>query len=199
MNSPVLSAAQAVVVWIALIRCAWVAMGILRQLLRRNRAVVNKWGWVETLTTPEPVLLFAATLFLYRQPEAAAGAFPTPLALSGALLAIAALVLSLWAVWCIPSLSSGHYVLPDQQVVDRGPYGWVRHPHYLGVFLIWLGLAGAYASLLVLAVTLVYVVPIYVLYVRSEEEMLQSQFGDEYRRYRKRVGMFLPRLRRTQS
>ena len=199
MNSSVLSAAEAIVVWIAFIRCGWVAMGLARQLVRWNRAIVNKWGWVETLALPEPVLLAAATFVLYRQPEASTGAFPIALPLVGAILAIAALVLSLWAAWGIPSLSSGHYVLPDQQVVERGPYAWVRHPFYLGVFLIWLGLAAAYASLLVLAVTLAYVVPIYVLYVRSEEEMLQSQFGDEYRRYQARVGMLLPRLWRRPS
>ena len=28
-----------------------------------------------------------------------------------------------------------------QPVVDRGPYGWVRHPGYLGSLLTWTGFA----------------------------------------------------------
>ncbi len=195
MDSPLLAAGQSIAAWVAFIRCAWVAFGVLRQLFRWNRALVNKWGWVETLALPEPVLLAVVTFVLYREPHAPTGASSAgvALALLGATLAIAALVLSQWAFWCIPSLSSGHYVLPDQKVVARGPYAWIRHPMYLGVFLIWLGLAAAYCNILVLAVALVYVVPIYVLYIRSEEELLQAQFGDSYRGYQQRVGMLLPR------
>jgi protein-S-isoprenylcysteine O-methyltransferase Ste14 len=42
---------------------------------------------------------------------------------------------------------------------------------------------------------MLYVVPIYVLYVRAEESMMREEFGDMYDSYCKRVGGFLPRLR----
>lgn len=49
-------------------------------------------------------------------------------------------------------------------------------------------------SRLVLLVTLPYVLPAYVVYMRSEEQMLLAHFGEPYARYRERVGMLFPRL-----
>jgi protein-S-isoprenylcysteine O-methyltransferase Ste14 len=47
----------------------------------------------------------------------------------------------------------------------------------------------------VLAITCLYVIPIYVLYIRSEETMLVESFGNEYRDYRHAGPMLIPRLR----
>jgi protein-S-isoprenylcysteine O-methyltransferase Ste14 len=64
---------------------------------------------------------------------------------------------------------------------------------YLGVFLIWLGLAVAFRSPVASLLTVLYVIPAYLVYMRSEEAMLSSEFGPAYERYRARVGMVLPR------
>jgi protein-S-isoprenylcysteine O-methyltransferase Ste14 len=74
-------------------------------------------------------------------------------------------------------------VHPNQTVVDRGPYRWVRHPSYsaLVVFFVGVGLAlSNWASLIVLAL-----VPTAALLVRihSEERALIAGLGDEYERY----------------
>jgi protein-S-isoprenylcysteine O-methyltransferase Ste14 len=122
-----------------------------------------------------------------------------PLALLGAAFATAGALITVWVMTTIPSLSTGHYVLPDQEVVARGPYAWLRHPGYLAVFLIWCGLASAFASLPILLVTLFYVIPAYWFYVRSEERMMLKQFGESYRAYRERTGMFFPRLKRPRG
>jgi protein-S-isoprenylcysteine O-methyltransferase Ste14 len=87
----------------------------------------------------------------------------------------------------------GHYVLSDQPISEQGAYGVVRHPLYLAAFLIWLGLALAYASLVTFLVLLLYVVPVYALYMREEERMLTEHYGDAYRDYTRRVGALLPR------
>jgi len=96
----------------------------------------------------------------------------------------------------LPSVGSGHYVLEKQPIVDRGAYGWLRHPLYLAAFMIWLALAAAYFSLLPLLVLGVYVLPIYVLYIREEEQLMIERYGETYREYRQRVGGLVPRLRR---
>lgn len=74
-------------------------------------------------------------------------------------------------------------VQPDQSVVDRGPYRWVRHPSYTGLvlFVVGVGLAlGNWAALVALAV-----LPTAGLVVRihSEERALNASLGEEYRRY----------------
>jgi protein-S-isoprenylcysteine O-methyltransferase len=99
----------------------------------------------------------------------------------------------LWALRAFPAVSTGHYVLPEQRVIRAGPYRLVRHPLYLAAFLIWLALALAFASPVALGLTLLYVIPGYVIYIRAEEEMLVAQLGDTYRSYQHDVGMLFPR------
>jgi protein-S-isoprenylcysteine O-methyltransferase Ste14 len=61
--------------------------------------------------------------------------------------------------------------------------------------MIWLGLAAAYLSFLALVVLALYVVPIYLLYIREEEQLMMERYGDAYRQYQRRVGGLLPHRR----
>lgn len=74
-------------------------------------------------------------------------------------------------------------VQPDQPVIDRGPYRYVRHPSYSGMITMFLGMGlalGNWLSLLVLAV-----VPTAGLVVRIhvEERVLLNAVGEPYRQY----------------
>ena len=184
---------------IAFARTVWVMMGFVRTLLRsRSTVVASKWGWVELLTIPEPIVLATVTyvLFATGMPAAAPSALHIVGAAAGAGVAVGAVALTAWAFLSLPSVGSGHYVLAGQSIVDRGPFGWVRHPIYLGAFMIWLSLGMAYGRLLPLVVLALYVVPIYLLYIREEEQLMVGRYGEEYRAYRRRVvGGLLPRLR----
>ena len=90
-------------------------------------------------------------------------------------------------------------MLTDHQLVTSGAYGLVRHPIYVGAFLIWLGLVLGFRSGLAAAVLLLYALPAYLIYIRAEEEMLTRHLGDTYRSYCERVGGFFPRLRSQAS
>jgi protein-S-isoprenylcysteine O-methyltransferase Ste14 len=118
-------------------------------------------------------------------------------ALLGAGLALGGLALTIWSWLSLPSVGTGHYLLEGQSLITSGAYGLVRHPIYAGAFLSWFGLAAAYTSGIVLLLTVLYVIPAYLLNVRGEEQMMSSRYGDEYREYRRRVGAFIPRIRRT--
>jgi protein-S-isoprenylcysteine O-methyltransferase Ste14 len=63
--------------------------------------------------------------------------------------------------------------------------------------LLWLALAAAFSSLAAFLVTILYVIPSYWLYVRSEERMMLEQFGEPYQTYQARTGMLFPKLRRS--
>ncbi len=169
-----------------------------RQLAYRKRAAAYPTTWRDRIASPEPFLLFGLTLGLlatYTAPVApSAGQVLGSVA--GAFVALAGLALMLWAVRSFPTVSSGHYILPEHRIVKEGPYGRVRHPLYLAAFLIWLGLTVTFRSLAALASALLYVVPAYWIYMRSEEQMMIGHFGDAYREYARQVGMLLPRLRR---
>src|SRR5262249_46328553 len=53
-------------------------------------------------------------------------------------------------VWAMAALGKFYtrtlLTLPDQRVVDRGPYRWLRHPGYLGSLLVWVGSGFAYGN-----------------------------------------------------
>lgn len=82
----------------------------------------------------------------------------------------------------------------QHEVVDAGPYRWIRHPAYSGSLLgfIGVGLAmGNWAALLVIAA-----IPMmaYAYRVSVEERALAAALGDEYRAYMRRTRRFIPFL-----
>jgi protein-S-isoprenylcysteine O-methyltransferase Ste14 len=162
----------------------------------RKRFVVLQFGWREMLVAMEPLILIAVAYGLLRAieerplvPAVAEGIA----AAVGAGVVVSGWVIIVWTFFSWPTLFAGHGVLSEQGLVTRGAYGWVRHPVYLGAFFIWLGFALAFSSGTTLAVAVFYVIPVYVLYIRSEERMMQQSFGDSYDEYRRRVPMLIPR------
>ena len=189
--------AMVTVTVIAFARVAWVTAGLVRTWLRGGALVAARWGWIEALNIPEPLVLAGVTYTLAVQglPPGPSSAPATAAAIFGAALARGGLGLSLWAFLSLPSVGGGHYVLQGQAIVEQGVYGWLRHPLYVAAFLIWLAVALAYGSVLALVVFAVYVVPIYLLYIREEERLMIERYGDTYRDYRERVGGLFPRRR----
>lgn len=91
-----------------------------------------------------------------------------------------------WSVYL--TIREGH------QLVDKGPYRYLRHPMYTlffawtWIFFLlsanWLIGGGWLCQNLMVASRL-----------REEESLLIEHFGDDYRRYMRRSGRFLPRLK----
>lgn len=84
----------------------------------------------------------------------------------------------------------------DHKLITSGPYRYVRHPMYLGIFVYTFGLMMISLDLLVM---LFFAFSILVNYLRipREEQMLIDEFGDEYLDYMKRSGRLLPRFARA--
>jgi protein-S-isoprenylcysteine O-methyltransferase Ste14 len=79
----------------------------------------------------------------------------------------------------------------------RGPalgglYRWIRHPQYIALGATGLGLAILWPRFLTIVLWVV-MVGLYYLLARDEERRMVNQFGDRYREYMSRTGMFLPR------
>ncbi len=83
----------------------------------------------------------------------------------------------------------------DHKLITTGPYRYVRHPMYLGIFAYTIGLMMISSDVLVI---MFFAFSIWVNYMRipREEQMLIQRFGDEYLEYMKRSGRLLPKLRR---
>jgi protein-S-isoprenylcysteine O-methyltransferase Ste14 len=83
------------------------------------------------------------------------------------------------------------------KLLQRGPafgglYRWIRHPQYLALGATGLGLAILWPRFLTI-VLWAFMAGLYYLLARDEERRMVNQFGDQYRQYMSRTGMFLPR------
>ena len=83
--------------------------------------------------------------------------------------------------------------IPDEIITD-GLYSVIRHPVNLGLmftftgwYLIWTGIY----SLYFLAVFLI----VFVIETFWEERNLEKEFGDSYKEYKQKVGMFFPKIK----
>ncbi len=102
-------------------------------------------------------------------------------------------ILSKWTI-----MTMGNYwtveieIREDHPLVKKGPYKYMRHPHYLFTFIELFGLpliANAYYSLILIAIIFI---PIYILRITFEEKVMVEKFGDEYLKYKKEVWGFFP-------
>lgn len=83
----------------------------------------------------------------------------------------------------------------DHRVVDSGPYALVRHPIYSGLIAAIAATAAAEGTPDALLGAALVACGLW-LKARIEERFLTAELGADYRRYRRRVPMLLPFLRR---
>jgi len=74
----------------------------------------------------------------------------------------------------------------------RGLYAVIRHPQYVALACAALGLAIMWPRFLTL-VLLAVMLFLYYLLAKDEERRMLNRYGDSYREYMERTGMFLPR------
>jgi len=72
-------------------------------------------------------------------------------------------------------------------LITTGAFRVCRHPMYLGFVLIILGIAVLMGSVTPFVVALVLGVVMEIVFIRTEEKMLEETFGDEWRLYKARV------------
>ena len=136
-------------------------------------------------------------LLIERRVGVVAVAYPTQAALTAAGLALTVLGLAvnLKGRWDLGrNWANQATVYEAQTLVDRGVFGWVRHPLYASLFAMFYGSALVYRNVAVAAATSLIFVPAMWYRARQEEVLLAAHLPD-YDAYRRRVGMFLPRWR----
>ncbi len=77
-------------------------------------------------------------------------------------------------------------------LVTEGPYAYVRHPQYSGLFLVMIGMLIQWPTLITTLMFPVLFVVYYRLSRREESEMIILH-GDEYKKYMEKTQMFIPK------
>jgi protein-S-isoprenylcysteine O-methyltransferase Ste14 len=80
---------------------------------------------------------------------------------------------------------------PTRALVTTGIHGWSRNPIYVGMFLVYAGIAIAARSLWALILVLPLAITIRYGVIAREEAYLDRRFGDTYRSYKARVRRWL--------
>lgn len=80
-----------------------------------------------------------------------------------------------------------------ERLVTKDLYRYVRHPQYLGLILITVGMLIQWPTLVTIAMWPILTVAYYRL-ARREERAIEARFGEAYRQYRTRTPMLVPSL-----
>jgi protein-S-isoprenylcysteine O-methyltransferase Ste14 len=83
-------------------------------------------------------------------------------------------------------------IVEGHKVVDWGLYRFIRHPIYLGFFLIGLGLPLFVRSIIGAVTFVVVVAPTWLYVIAHEEEFLVSELGADYSNYIRRTKRLVP-------
>jgi protein-S-isoprenylcysteine O-methyltransferase Ste14 len=111
---------------------------------------------------------------------------------AGVLLYAAGGVLRLAPVFVLGRRFSGLVAIqPEHRLVSSGLYGVVRHPSYLGLFVLSLGWGLAFRSG-VGVILAVLTLPVVLARIDAEERLLSETFGAEYDAYRARTWRLVP-------
>lgn len=147
------------------------------------------------LALPFNVLVTVPAVLLWRH------GFQAPHALSlstvlGVLLAAVGLSLMAATIGLFVRVGRGTLApwSPTKRLVVQGPYRWVRNPMISGVLFVLLAEAMIFLSPAVLAWWAFFFMANAIYLPLSEEPGLEARFGEDYRRYKRQVPRWIPRV-----
>ncbi|MFW9967590.1 MAG: methyltransferase family protein [Candidatus Thorarchaeota archaeon] len=117
---------------------------------------------------------------------------PQPYNLIGILFIPVGMLLVIWANFAL--LYIGKISLRDREPMQKpsnlvlvGPYRFSRNPLYLGALLMLFGLVIIWSSVVTAFLTILVYIIFRFVFIKKEEVILEEEFGDEYRDFKKRV------------
>ena len=105
-----------------------------------------------------------------------------------------------WVGWGLAMAVAGQlfriyaagFIHKNKQLASTGPYALVRHPLYLGNFLILVGFTIAGANLYVAIAVAIFFLVWYPAAIAYEDSKLEKIFGDEWRAWSKNIRAMTP-------
>lgn len=110
-----------------------------------------------------------------------------PLAWAGLTLFVGGIALQAAAMWALRGMYTVRLGMqPSHRLVTSGSYRLVRHPGYLSYIASMTGIGLALSSLFGLGLAIL-VAPFILWRIQQEEEMLVTEFGEEYQTYQRQT------------
>ncbi len=83
----------------------------------------------------------------------------------------------------------------SKEIAISGPFKYVRHPIYVGIYILSIGLGIIFFAWFWFIVMLIFI-PFWYMESKGEEKEMIKLYGQKYTNYQKRTGMFLPKMER---
>lgn len=175
----------------------WILSEVLLAFRRRAAKVSRRKGGRGSVVLVFLVIvasIAAANVALFLVPLRFPGD-PTIYTAIAAALIVAGIGIRWWAILTLGRFFSVDVALQEHhQIVQNGPYRWVRHPAYTGLLVIFLGVGIASRSWLSLVLVVVPITVFFLYRIRIEEEALSDELGEDYLEYRKKTKRLIPRV-----
>ncbi|MBC8453786.1 isoprenylcysteine carboxylmethyltransferase family protein [PVC group bacterium] len=98
-----------------------------------------------------------------------------------------------WSVLTLGNLFTMHIDIQEEHsVIQKGPYKIVRHPSYLGAFIMYISTTVFLHSWFALIIALLILPCAFLRRIHYEEILLKKELGKEYEEYSTKVKRFLP-------
>jgi protein-S-isoprenylcysteine O-methyltransferase Ste14 len=158
-----------------------------------KRTVERRWGWGRIM------ILIVGLAYLAARNSQSVRAWrlftSTPRSeWLGAAVVLIGLAITLWARLALGRNWSGAVTLKqDHELIESGPYRFVRHPIYTGVLLMALGTAVLTARVSSFVFCALLLIGLW-FKLRAEEQLMTEHFPEAYPRYRQRVRALIPFL-----
>lgn len=121
------------------------------------------------------------------------GEMPEGVYIVGVGVMIIGIIVRQWSIAVLGCYFSGSVGIQEgQDVIDKGPYGLIRHPAYTGTIVTVLGYAVIQGSILGIFLVILICAVVYNYRINIEEKLLVSELGDSYLSYMKRTKKIIP-------
>lgn len=111
----------------------------------------------------------------------------------GLVAAVLGLAFRTWSVLTLGNLFTMHLdIQEDHSIVQKGPYRLVRHPSYLGAFVMYMSTVVFLHAWFSLIAAVLVLPAAFIRRIHYEEELLKGEFGDEYELYSRQVKRIIP-------
>lgn len=108
-------------------------------------------------------------------------------------LYVISLILFWWSIQTAGRLSFASGDLSGK-LLTTGSYALIRHPFYMSYILIWLASAVLFNSMVLWAAFAILTTVYYLSAKKEEADILAGPMSHEYEEYKKKAGMFWPKL-----
>jgi protein-S-isoprenylcysteine O-methyltransferase len=169
-----------------------IGLSIRRRASSSDAQLADK-GSLRLLWITIMVSVFLAYFLFYAVPAAGFGDAAPSARIAGIAIYVVGLSLRWYSIIYLGRFFTVNVAIAtDHQLIDGGPYRYVRHPSYTGALMAFLGIGLALANWASLAILVIPIFSVFARRMRVEESALLLGLGAQYRLYMDRTKRLIP-------